>query len=226
MKHTPINSASGSNIQDIATELFSKHFKNLSKKDKDIVRQKQVQTHSWSNDHIRKTVHAIRKNPCDGIARVAKDSSLMLCDQCLALLTLHAFRNAISWKCVKNENCVFTPHIHQSPDVGRIYSLGLYKLLDDVRTTCEHTSCAILTPPTLNQFQTSTHSEILGQFVRQVVAGHFNDKQVFMDLVHVLVVDTEQQENGLGLQNMKYPPAFNDWCHELLCIWPEAYRSF
>jgi len=25
---------------------------------------------------------------------------------------------------------------------------------------------------------------------------------------------------------MKYPPAFDDWCHELLCIWPEAYRSF
>jgi hypothetical protein len=25
---------------------------------------------------------------------------------------------------------------------------------------------------------------------------------------------------------MKYPPAFDDWCHELLCIRPEAYRSF
>ena len=25
---------------------------------------------------------------------------------------------------------------------------------------------------------------------------------------------------------MKYPPAFDDWCHELLCICPEAYCSF
>lgn len=47
-----------------------------------------------------------------------------------------------------------------------------------------------------------------------------------MDLVHVLVVDTERLEKGRGLQNMKYPPAFDDWCHELLCIRPEAYRSF
>lgn len=47
-----------------------------------------------------------------------------------------------------------------------------------------------------------------------------------MDLVHVLVVDAERLEKGLGLQNMKYPPAFDDWCHELLCIRPEAYRSF
>ncbi|KJA12983.1 hypothetical protein HYPSUDRAFT_152101 [Hypholoma sublateritium FD-334 SS-4] len=25
---------------------------------------------------------------------------------------------------------------------------------------------------------------------------------------------------------MHYPPAFDEWCHELLCIRPEAYRSF
>jgi hypothetical protein len=25
---------------------------------------------------------------------------------------------------------------------------------------------------------------------------------------------------------MKYPPALDDWCHELICIRPEAYRSF
>ena len=47
-----------------------------------------------------------------------------------------------------------------------------------------------------------------------------------MDLVHVLVVNAERLEKGLGRQNMKYPPAFDDWCHELLCIQPEAYRSF
>jgi hypothetical protein len=36
------------------------------------------------------------------------------------------------------------------------------------------------------------------------VAGHFSDKQVFMDLVHILIVDAERLEKGLGLQNMKY----------------------
>jgi hypothetical protein len=25
---------------------------------------------------------------------------------------------------------------------------------------------------------------------------------------------------------MKYPPVLDEWCHELLCICPEAYRSF
>ena len=78
----------------------------------------------------------------------------------------------------------------------------------------------------IRSFQTCNHGETLTRFVRQVVAGRFNDKKVFMDLVHVLVVDAERLEKGRGLQNMKYPPAFDDWCHELLCIRPEAYRSF
>ena len=37
-----------------------------AKKQKDIVRQKRLQTHAWSNDHIRKSIHvrANRKKPC------------------------------------------------------------------------------------------------------------------------------------------------------------------
>jgi hypothetical protein len=49
---------------------------------------------------------------------------------------------------------------------------------------------------------------------------------VFLDLVQVLTVQAEQHLRGTGRQNMKYPPALDDWCHELICIHPEAYRSF
>lgn len=60
----------------------------------------------------------------------------------------------------------------------------------------------------------------------QVVAGNLDDKPVFLDLVQVLTVQAERCIRGRGLQNMKYPPAFDEWCHELLCIRPEAYRAF
>lgn len=135
IKRTPVHSAGGDNIHDIANELFTDDFKNLTSEKKDIVRQKQLQMHSWSNDHIRKSVHAIGRNPCDGKACLAKDGSLMPCKPCLALLSLRVFRNAISRKCCENQNRGFTPHVYQSPDVGRIYSLGLYELLDGVRIT-------------------------------------------------------------------------------------------
>ena len=152
MKRTPMNTAGGSNIQGIAKELFSDQYKDLSKKAKDIVRQKQEQTCSWSNDHIRKSIHAIGKNPCDSKARLAKDGSLMPCNQCLALLTLRSFRNAISKPCVENENRVFMPHVYQSPDVGIIWNLGIFDLLDGVRTTSLLTQCS-----THNLSRTASH---------------------------------------------------------------------
>ena len=62
--------------------------------------------------------------------------------------------------------------------------------------------------------------------MRQVAAGNLDDKPVFLDLVQVLTVQAERRVRGCGLQNMKYPPAFDEWCHEILCIRPEAYRSF
>ena len=62
--------------------------------------------------------------------------------------------------------------------------------------------------------------------MRQVVTGNFEDQPVFLDLVQVLTLQAERRFRGNGLQNMKYPPAFDEWCHELLCIRPEAYRSF
>jgi hypothetical protein len=62
--------------------------------------------------------------------------------------------------------------------------------------------------------------------VRQVVAGNLDDQPVFLDLVQVLTAQTEWCLQGCGNQNMKYPPALDDWCHELLCIHPEAYCSF
>jgi len=135
MKRTPVNSAGGTNIHGIAKELFADDFKNLGHKEKDIVRQKQLQTHLWSNHPARKSIHAIGKNPCNGKAHLARDGSLMPCNQCLALLTLHAFRNAISQKSGENGNRRYTPHTFQSPYIGRMYSLGLYELLDGVRTT-------------------------------------------------------------------------------------------
>ena len=41
-----------------------------------------------------------------------------------------------------------------------------------------------------------------------------------------MVTLAERHDRGHGLQGMHYPPAFDEWCHELLCISPSAYRIF
>jgi hypothetical protein len=130
---TSVNSAGGKDIHDIAIELFSEMFKNLSQERKDIVCQKQVQTHSWSVDRMQKSVHAIGKKPCDGNARQAKDGSLRPCNQCQALLSLRAFRNAISREPPKNENRAYVPHTYQPAKVGKLYGMGFNDLIDGIR---------------------------------------------------------------------------------------------
>lgn len=45
-------------------------------------------------------------------------------------------------------------------------------------------------------------------------------------MISVMIARAERERKGRGMQNMYYPPAFDEWCHELFCIRPEAYRSF
>ncbi|KAH9018586.1 hypothetical protein EDB85DRAFT_1897086 [Lactarius pseudohatsudake] len=171
---------------------------------KELVQLKQKQTHHWTVDHLMKTVHAFGKNPCEGDAQTASDGSLEPCKACKALLMLPAFKRAIARKPAPNKNRAYIPHVYQPVEIGKMYSLGFSELING----------------------TSSHSESLTRFVGQVVSGNFDDNRVFLNLVQVLTSQAEQRVQGCGLQNMKYPPAFDDWCHELLCIRPEAYRSF
>jgi hypothetical protein len=134
IKRTSVNSAGGRCIQDIAVELFSKRFGDLSKEKKNIVRQKQVQTHSWSVDRMLKAVHAIGKNPCDGNARHARDGTLMPCIPCMSLLSLRAFCVAIKREIPKDENRAYVPHTYQPAEVGKLYGMGLNSLIDGVRS--------------------------------------------------------------------------------------------
>jgi hypothetical protein len=41
-----------------------------------------------------------------------------------------------------------------------------------------------------------------------------------------MVTLADRHDRGHGTQGIKYPPAFNEWCNELFCISPTAYRTF
>jgi hypothetical protein len=129
---TSIASAGGQDLHSIARDLFSDEFKNLSSEKKDQVRLKQKQTHTWSVDHLMKTVHAIGKVPCEVDAQVASDGSVGACKACKGLLTSHAFKKAISRTPAPNKNRAYIPHIYQPVEIGKMYSLGFNDLVDGV----------------------------------------------------------------------------------------------
>jgi hypothetical protein len=41
-----------------------------------------------------------------------------------------------------------------------------------------------------------------------------------------MIIQAERIDEGKGMRNIKYPPAFDQWAHEICCISPEAYCSF
>jgi hypothetical protein len=129
---TLVTSAGGENLQSVAESLFSDEFKDLSKKKKELVRLKQKQTHTWSVDHLMKTIHAIGKDHCKRNAEIASDGSVGPCKTCRDLLTSRAFRNAISRKPAPNENRTYVPHIYQPEEIGKMYKLGFNDLMDGV----------------------------------------------------------------------------------------------
>ena len=131
---TSVTSAGGDDLHSVAQSLFSDEFKNLSKKKKELVRLKQKQTHTWSVDHLLKTIHAIGKIPCTKNAEIASDGSVGACKACRDLLTCHAFKKAISRKPAPNKNRAYIPHIYQPEEIGKMYRLGFNDLVDGVST--------------------------------------------------------------------------------------------
>lgn len=129
---TSVTSAGGEDLHSVARALFSDEFKTLSPEKKDIVRLKQKQTHTWSVDHLMKTIHAIGKAPCERKAEIASDGSLEACTRCQALLTSRAFKKAISRETVPNKNRAYIPHVYQPAPIGRMYGLGFNDLVDCV----------------------------------------------------------------------------------------------
>jgi hypothetical protein len=74
--------------------------------------------------------------------------------------------------------------------------------------------------------QDAPNDKLLLRFARKVASGAFNDNPLFMDFTSAMVIMAERQERGRGLQGMPYPPAFKEWCNELYCLSPGAYRVF
>ena len=127
---TLVVSTGGKHLHKLTKELFPDRFKDLSQDQKKIVGQKQAQTHSWSINHLMKSIYAIRKNACKGSAQVADDRTLEPCAACMSLLSTHAFQNAISCEPGESKNRMSVPYVYQPPEIGRLYSLGLHNLIE------------------------------------------------------------------------------------------------
>ncbi|KDR83159.1 hypothetical protein GALMADRAFT_206799 [Galerina marginata CBS 339.88] len=216
LKRTTVESAGGVSEHSIAKELFNvEKVSELSKSQREVVDLKQQQTHRWRLDHFHHRIFAIGLDTC--METVSSSDSLgdteinllKPCESCQKLLKLRAFLNAINKDIPDDANLAHVPRRFQNSAAGEqiMKCRGLHNLFSETSDS-------------------EMSTDIFRRFARQFAEGKFDDQPVFLGLISVMVEQQDRKDHGRGLQNMKYPPAFNDWCHELLCIRPEAYRTF
>ncbi|KAF8966837.1 hypothetical protein BDZ97DRAFT_1657377 [Flammula alnicola] len=206
LKHTEYGSGGGVSEHILAEEMFETKYSLLHSSQKEAVTLRQLQTHRWRLDHPHKCIFAIGDKKC--LKNVKADNgdhtTIKPCTEYKALLSLLAFQMAILKSKPEDKNCHFIPLRYQNSAIGEIHTnkIGLRNLLS------------------------KSEDNILLHFAHQFAQTKFGKDNVFVDMIKVMIVKVEHEERGHRMKNMQYPPAFDEWCHELLCIRPEAYCSF
>ncbi|KAF8956014.1 hypothetical protein BDZ97DRAFT_1620549, partial [Flammula alnicola] len=184
----------GISEQKISQRLFQTEvLSGLTSLQREAIRLEQIQTHRWRNEHNLKRVVAIGERSCLGQVSLPvgnnPEDGIPLCSSCKQLLSLRAFVTAIHCEVPQDKDRIFVPHQYQNAALGQMYAKnkGLAQLFED------------------------SDKDIFHRFARQFLAGSYDDKPVFLGLVEVMTEKVNREAHNHGMQNMHYPPAFNDW---------------
>ncbi|KIJ59917.1 hypothetical protein HYDPIDRAFT_170487 [Hydnomerulius pinastri MD-312] len=200
LTRTGVSGGGSRSVAKIAETLFKKTFSKLSGRRRRAVLDQQVHEQAWRNDHQRLTISASK---CDKFA-ILLDGCPQPCSQCRSLLDLHAFRKAIKKPIPSDENYVHVNHHFRPEILGKIYArtVGVREIIETASE--ERTPCI--------------------QFATGVLQGKFKDLAVFTDLVEVMVSKLDREERGVGMQNFKYAPAWDEFVHIVKIHSPAAHR--
>ncbi|KJA28105.1 hypothetical protein HYPSUDRAFT_129671, partial [Hypholoma sublateritium FD-334 SS-4] len=193
---TQLGSGGGISERILADEMFGNLYSSLNPSQKDAVTLRQQQTHRWRNDHLHQRIFAIGETKCSENVGASVDgdsdgnTTIKPCIGCKALLSFPAFLTAITKQQPSDRNRAFIPRRHQNTAIGNMHIkiLGLGDLLSE-----------------------ESDDSILLRFARSYAEGKFDKNQAFLEMLSVMVSRADREQKGRGLQNMYYPPAFDEW---------------
>ncbi|KAJ7764023.1 hypothetical protein DFH07DRAFT_770673 [Mycena maculata] len=133
------------------------------------------------------------------------DDPTLVCTPCETVYSSREFRNAINHNRDKTHaqmKCI--PKIYSNPIQARL--MAKYHGLEEFLGKRSD----------LNVFH---------RFAIAVAEGQFKNNQVFLGLVESTQLALERNVRGVGMQNFKYPPAFQEWCTLIHTLSPRTYRN-
>ncbi|THG99770.1 hypothetical protein EW026_g2653 [Hermanssonia centrifuga] len=125
------------------------------------------------------------------------------CERCLALFKQKNFKNTLSKKQVPDENKKYTPKVFRNQGLGEMYSryIGLRSIVEN---------------------PDSQHSPFM-RFTQAVLDGTFKN-DICVGFIRAMMLKIDKVERGVGMQNFKYAPAYDEFMHIINIHSPKAYR--
>jgi hypothetical protein len=215
LRRTGAEGGGGRSIHIISKERFKTDFKNLSRVQKEEVQATQIAEWMWRNDHSRLRVHATN---CERFTSSAT-LNLSLCGKCKNLLVTKAFADAIRKKMPEVENLKYNNLQYLNPVLVELYgkAKGLRRIIENKVSNLRHVLDQLLT---IN-LQDPRSTPCI-RYAEAILNGEIKN-EVFNDLLEAMCVDLDKTQRGVGLQNFKYAPAWDELCHLIYIVSPRAH---
>ncbi|KAG6848152.1 hypothetical protein H0H93_002909 [Arthromyces matolae] len=178
--------------------MFDKIFSKLKAKDRKTVLDQQQHEHRWRNDHVYMRVFA---TTCERTVTDRDPDRSLPCASCIAVLNTKAFKNALAKEPADDKNYSHINHRYRNPLLGAIYArtLGLKNLIEKSDAPCV-------------------------QLAQGILDGKY-DNQIFEGLIEVMVTKHDREQRGVGMQNFRYSPAWDELCNIIRIHSPTAYEA-
>ncbi|KAJ7488492.1 hypothetical protein B0H11DRAFT_2406543, partial [Mycena galericulata] len=188
----------------IARELFGKLFRRLKDKDKETVADTQRHERQWANDHDKQRVFSTSCKKTV-LAVGVHGMRVLPCSECSAVLRNPRFKQAIRLPVPDNENYLYVNQQYRNQALGHIYArtIGLKEIIETA--DAKNTPCI--------------------KFAQGTLQGKYDDFKVFGGLVEAMVQKADRIERGVGMQNFKYPPAWDEMTHIVNIHSPRAAKA-
>ncbi|KAJ7101505.1 hypothetical protein B0H15DRAFT_769608 [Mycena belliarum] len=203
LKRTGAGGGGARSVTTLARELFGKVFRRLKNEDKEQVANAQRHERVWVNDHGKQRVF---HTSCKKQVLAAADGSRILpCSECSSVLSHPRFKQAIRCPVPADENYIYVNHQYRNKELGEIYAraIGLKEIIETA--DAKNTPCI--------------------KFAQGTLQGKYDDFSVFSGLVEAMVQKVDRVERGVGMQNFKYPPAWEEMAHIVNIHSPRAAKA-
>ncbi|KAJ6556704.1 hypothetical protein B0H10DRAFT_2201541 [Mycena sp. CBHHK59/15] len=203
LKRTGASGGGARSLTVIAKELFGRlaRFSGLKAKEQDVVADTQRHERQWINDHAKQRVFSTNCKK-QVLAGGLDGSRVLPCSECSSILGNSRFKQAIRLPIPADENYLYVNDKYRNQELAHIYArtVGLKEIIETA--DAKNTPCI--------------------KFAQGTLQGKYSDYKVFSGLVEAVVQKADRVERGVGMQNFKYAPAWDEMAHIINIHSPRA----